>query len=86
MNKKGQLSEVIVASVMIILTLVSVFTIITLGNDVIYGDSSTNYYFKYSECKSFLSKINQSNLIIFESEKKAVSKGFHKGDDKCQNQ
>ncbi len=76
MNKRGVIAEVVIATSMIIITLVGVIYVLTESNKIIVGDISTHLYYEYSKCPNDIQKISEKNKIILSSENKAVEEGF----------
>ena len=84
MNKRGQGWEIAAALVMLGITAVGIFSIITESNNIYFADKSTitKVYYDYQNCKNKLNNIAKDNLITFRSENEALTEGYTKY-DKC---
>lgn len=67
MNKKGQVTEFVVATVMILLTLSGTYLVVNQANKVYVGDNEGKVAYLLPKCEEQVKEISQENLILFKS-------------------
>ena len=76
MNNRGQVVEFIFASIVIGITLFSVYTTINEGTKIYVGDKSEKVYYEYSKCEDMIKAISEENLIVFNSQDEANKESY----------
>ena len=66
MNKRGQIIEIGLGVIMLIITLYGTYSTLEQGSQKIYvGDSRTRMVYDYSECKNIIDNIPDTQKILF---------------------
>ena len=76
MDNHGEIM-VVGAIILIILTGIGVLIVYNSSNSLYIGDTESNEYLDYFKCEELANQIPEENLIIFKSEKEAISGGYN---------
>ena len=67
MNKRGQIIEISVAILMLLIALYGTYYTFQEGSKIYIGDSKTSSVYDYSQCKTLVDNIPDSQKVLFKS-------------------
>ena len=76
MQKRGQIEVVGLAIIIIIVTSIGAYSILSQANHIYVGDKVNKLVYDYYKCKDKVDKIIQNNQIIFSTLKNAQEWGY----------